>query len=125
MNKAIVRDLAHFDNAIDLACLDCLEGMLQVWPLKPSSLRSTSLLPQRAISTSSLWTTSHAHCVGQKARVGPNTQDTAEHLAATTGPSDSSGRNKVWNFTSSVFILTHSVVLPKLPGGRDFASRNS
>ena len=42
MNKAIVRDLGHFDNAIDLACLDRLEGMLQVWPLKPSWLRSTS-----------------------------------------------------------------------------------
>ena len=85
MNEAIVRDLVHFDNAIDLACLDCLEGMLQVWQLKPSWLRSTSLLLQRAFSLSSLWTTSHAHCVGQKARVGPNTQDTAEHLAATTG----------------------------------------
>ena len=42
MNKTIVRDLGHFDNAIELACLDCLEGMLQVWPLKPSWLRSTS-----------------------------------------------------------------------------------
>ena len=33
MNKATVRDLVHFDNAIDLACLDCLEGMLQVCQL--------------------------------------------------------------------------------------------
>ena len=26
MNKAIVRDLGHYDNAIDLACLGCLES---------------------------------------------------------------------------------------------------
>ena len=45
MNKAIVRDLGHFDNAIDLACLDCLEGMLQ---------RSESRFLQRVISTSSI-----------------------------------------------------------------------
>ena len=48
-------------------------------------LVSTSLFPQRAISTSSRWATPHTHCVGQKARVGPNTQDRAEHLVATTG----------------------------------------
>ena len=47
-----------------------------------------------------------------------NSQFRDEHLAAETGvmatchpslPSDSSGRNKVWNFTSSGFILSHSV----------------
>ena len=34
------------------------------------------------------------------------------HESLSSGISDSSGRNKVWNFTSSLFILTHSVVLP-------------
>ena len=43
----------------------------------------------------------------------------------TSAPSDSSGRSKEWNFTSSVFIWTHFVVLPCHQGGRDYASRNS
>ena len=69
MNKAIVRDLGHFDNAIDLACLDCLEGMLQMWPLRPSCLRSESRFLQRVISTSSI-TLVHMKKMMNKAIVG-------------------------------------------------------
>ena len=62
-----------------------------------------------------------------EARVGPSTQDRAEHLTAATGHpfedlmatghspcmlhsvlSDSSGRNSVWNSTSSVFMFWRS-----------------
>ena len=43
MNKVIVRDVGHFDNAIDLACLDCLEG-IKVDCIKTQSIFSSSLL---------------------------------------------------------------------------------
>ena len=43
INKAIVRDFGHFDSAIDLACLEGLEGM-NVDCTKPQSIFSSSPL---------------------------------------------------------------------------------